>query len=106
MYSRLSKMSFMTEVQTSLDCGDTGSGSNYEYHLPHTKTIDLIGEEFAPKRAGDVLCSAPNVVVVSAVPASMGSNLIQTTTAPLSGTHLIPVSMAMSNATTLTSAEV
>ena len=98
-------MSFLTE-------------DNYEYHhLPHTKTIDLIGEEFAPKRAvaggggNDVICSAPNVVVVSAVPASLGGNLIQTTTAAPPtvtgpGPQLIPVSMAMSNATTLTTTEV
>jgi hypothetical protein len=39
-------MSFLTEVQT-LEYDPTNP--NYEYHLPHTKTIDLIGEEFAPR---------------------------------------------------------
>jgi hypothetical protein len=127
-------MSFLTEVQGGLDCGDAPGSTNYEYHLPHTKTIDLIGEEFAPKRSvvaggtgpgSDVISSAPNVVVVSAVPASLGGgggNLIQTTTAgglipgatvgttagaaTGAGPHLIPVSMAMSSGTTLTTTEV
>lgn len=43
----------------------TQSGA-YEYHLPHTKTIDLIGEEFVPRNKNP--SGTPNVVVVSAVP--------------------------------------
>ena len=39
----------------------------YEYALPHTKTIDLIGEEFVKKDGlgGLGVASMPNVVVVS-----------------------------------------
>ena len=60
-------MSYLTETATfELDphTGHSGAGGNnnttattgYDYHLPHTKTIDLIGEEFAPKsRAGNVV---------------------------------------------------
>ena len=40
--------SFLAEVQMEYE-QNTG---NYEYHLPHTKTIDLIGEEFAPRGGG------------------------------------------------------
>ena len=43
-------MSYLTETAT-LEFDPSGVNNNpaYEYHLPHTKTIDLIGEEFAPK---------------------------------------------------------
>lgn len=44
-------MSYLTETAT-LEFDPSGGVNNnpsYEYHLPHTKTIDLIGEEFAPK---------------------------------------------------------
>ena len=43
-------MSYLTETAT-LEYETSGNNGNYEYHLPHTKTIDLIGEEFAPKRS-------------------------------------------------------
>jgi hypothetical protein len=48
--------------------------TSYEYHLPHSRTLDLIGEEFAPRgSASSKLTSSndpmPNVVVVSALPA-------------------------------------
>jgi len=36
-------MSYLTEVTSNLE------SEVYDYHLPHTKTIDLIGEEFAPR---------------------------------------------------------
>ena len=44
-------MSYLTETAT-LEFDPSGGVNNnpaYEYHLPHTKAIDLIGEEFAPK---------------------------------------------------------
>ena len=43
-------MSYLTETAT-LEFDPSGVNNNpaYEYHLPQTKTIDLIGEEFAPK---------------------------------------------------------
>ena len=43
-------MSYLTETAT-LEYETSGNNGNYDYHLPHTKTIDLIGEEFAPKRS-------------------------------------------------------
>merc|ERR1712077_55800 len=59
-------MSYLTETATlEFDPGAASAaaaavaGNNnggYDYHLPHTKTIDLIGEEFAPKsRTGNVV---------------------------------------------------
>ena len=62
-------MSYLTETTTfELDphTGHSGGNNNttsstgYDYHLPHTKTIDLIGEEFAPKSR-----NSGNVVVES-----------------------------------------
>ena len=38
-------MSYLTETAT-LEYDTSGNNGNYEYHLPHTKTIDLIGEEW------------------------------------------------------------
>ena len=46
-------MSYLTETATLEFDPNGGSTSNnnagYDYHLPHTKTIDLIGEEFVQK---------------------------------------------------------
>ncbi len=85
----------------------TGPGT-YEYHLPHTKTIDLIGEEFAPRASGSISAAAsssaaaapgakssPNVVVVSAVPMSVSSlppgvSAITSSTALPAGIQLQP----------------
>ena len=73
-------MSYLTETATlEFDPGaaSAGPGNNnggYDYHLPHTKTIDLIGEEFVPK-------SRSSSVVVE----SIGSNAI-----PTSSSHLGP----------------
>ena len=52
-------MSYLTETAT-LEYDTSGNNGNYEYHLPHTKTIDLIGEEFAPKRSQQ---QQPSVIV-------------------------------------------
>ena len=64
-------MSYLTETATfELDphTGHSGGNNNttsstgYDYHLPHTKTIDLIGEEFAPKsRTGNVVVESIGV---------------------------------------------
>ena len=57
-------MSYLTETTTfELDPHSGNGGNNnttYDYSLPHTKTIDLIGEEFAPKSR-----NSGNVVVES-----------------------------------------
>ena len=61
-------MSYLTETAT-LEYDTSGSNGNYDYHLPHTKTIDLIGEEFAPKSRSQQANSAqqatqePSVIV-------------------------------------------
>ena len=52
-------MSYLTETAT-LEYETSGNNGNYDYHLPHTKTIDLIGEEFAPKRSQQ---QQPSVIV-------------------------------------------
>lgn len=72
-------MSYLTETAT-LEFDPSGGGSNnnavasaYDYHLPHTKTIDLIGEEFVQKtsRSGSMVENSsphnlgPNVVLVN-----------------------------------------
>lgn len=54
-------MSYLTETAT-LEYDTSGSNGNYDYHLPHTKTIDLIGEEFAPKRSQQQT-QQPSVIV-------------------------------------------
>ena len=53
-------MSYLTETAT-LEYDTSGNNGTYEYHLPHTKTIDLIGEEFAPKRS--INQQQPSVIV-------------------------------------------
>lgn len=64
---------FLADVSPNLEYDTSGAQPGVattitqEYHLPHTKTIDLIGEEFVPRSVGK---NAPNVVVVSAVPIS------------------------------------
>ncbi len=69
------KMSYLTETATlELDASGNvtapntnGTPASYEYHLPHTKTIDLIGEEFAPKRAGDPASGHQPAVIVETI---------------------------------------
>ena len=60
-------MSYLTETAT-LEFDPSGSnnnaGSAYDYHLPHTKTIDLIGEEFVQKTSSHSHLG-PNVVLVN-----------------------------------------
>ncbi|XP_040578150.1 uncharacterized protein [Lepeophtheirus salmonis] len=80
-------MSFLTEVSSSaggnnnLDYTNTQTtheSSNYDYHLPHTKTIDLIGEEFAPRKdsptitTGSTPLSGSNSSLLQAISASGG----------------------------------
>ncbi|CAB4057410.1 unnamed protein product [Lepeophtheirus salmonis] len=78
-------MSFLTEVSSSaggnnnLDYTNTQTtheSSNYDYHLPHTKTIDLIGEEFAPRKDSPTITTAPlsgsNSSLLQAISASGG----------------------------------
>lgn len=55
-------MSYLTETAT-LEYDTSGNNGNYEYHLPHTKTIDLIGEEFAPKSRSANQQQQPSVIV-------------------------------------------
>lgn len=55
-------MSYLTETAT-LEYDTSGSNGNYDYHLPHTKTIDLIGEEFAPKQRSATQQQQPSVIV-------------------------------------------
>jgi hypothetical protein len=86
------KMStFLTDVSSGLEYEGTATTittptGTYEYHLPHTKTIDLIGEEFAPRGGGHGKLlhhhqpGTPNVVVVSAVPISAGNVFTATST--------------------------
>lgn len=87
-------MSYLTEaVSTATLEYETGSGgsggggsagASYEYHLPHTKTIDLIGEEFAPKRSHNL--SQPQSVVVE----SIGANGMPISTTAGGGSSLGP----------------
>ena len=62
-------MSYLTETAT-LEFGDPSGGVNnnptYEYHLPHTKTIDLIGEEFVSTKARPVSSSGVTVENIGA----------------------------------------
>jgi hypothetical protein len=59
-------MSYLAEVSANLD------NEVYDYHLPHTKTIDLIGEEFAPRKH--------NVIVEGIGSTTVSSNLSGATT--------------------------
>ena len=59
-------MSYLAEVSANLD------NEVYDYHLPHTKTIDLIGEEFAPRKH--------NVIVESIGSTTVTSNISNATT--------------------------
>ena len=76
-------MSYLTETATlEFDpSGGPGNGStnSYDYNLPHTKTIDLIGEEFAPKSRNVVVESiggANNAAPNNSVPTSLGPNVV------------------------------
>ena len=77
-------MSYLTETATlEFDPQGTGSNNNaaYDYHLPHTKTIDLIGEEFVPK-------SRPGVVVENLHPNpshNLGPNVVLVNNSSSSG---------------------
>jgi len=59
-------MSYLAEVAANLE------SEVYDYHLPHTKTIDLIGEEFAPRKH--------NVIVESLGSTTVSSNISNVTT--------------------------
>ena len=59
-------MSYLAEVSSNLE------NEVYDYHLPHTKTIDLIGEEFAPRKH--------NVIVESIGSTTVSSNIGNATT--------------------------
>lgn len=60
-------MSYLSETATlEYETSGNNGSTSYEYHLPHTKTIDLIGEEFAPKRSQQQpnhLSNQPSVIV-------------------------------------------
>ena len=52
-------MSYLAEVAANLE------SEAYDYHLPHTKTIDLIGEEFAPRKHNVIVESLGSTTVTS-----------------------------------------
>ena len=52
-------MSYLTEVASNLE------SEVYDYHLPHTKTIDLIGEEFAPRKHNVIVESLGSTTISS-----------------------------------------
>ena len=57
-------MSYLSETATlEYETSGNNGSTSYEYHLPHTKTIDLIGEEFAPKRSQQPNQHQPSVIV-------------------------------------------
>ena len=57
-------MSYLTETATlEYETSGNNGSTSYEYHLPHTKTIDLIGEEFAPKQRSQQQNQQPSVIV-------------------------------------------
>ena len=64
-------MSYLAEVAANLE------SEAYDYHLPHTKTIDLIGEEFAPRKH--------NVIVESLGSTTVTSNLSNSITSSSTG---------------------
>jgi hypothetical protein len=89
-------MSFLAEVSAeslqfdsnvAVTSGPSGAGvatATYEYHLPHTKTLDLIGEEFAPRKTHHHISEAgPNVVVVSAMPTGVSGSLLPANLTPM-----------------------
>ena len=80
-------MSYLTETAT-LEYETSGSNGNYEYHLPHTKTIDLIGEEFAPKRSQNQ--QQPSVIVETIDSAETNGSSIVTPISTMSSQHLGP----------------
>ena len=80
-------MSYLTETAT-LEYETSGSNGNYEYHLPHTKTIDLIGEEFAPKRSQNQ--QQPSVIVETIDSADTNGSSIVTPITTMSSQHLGP----------------
>jgi len=82
-------MSYLTETATlEYDTSGTNHGT-YDYHLPHTKTIDLIGEEFAPKRSQQQE-QQPSVIVENINPSEPGT--INTSNLPITtmSQHLGP----------------
>ena len=83
-------MSYLTETATlEYDTSGTNHGT-YDYHLPHTKTIDLIGEEFAPKRSQQQEQQQPSVIVENINPSEPGT--INTSNLPITtmSQHLGP----------------
>ena len=100
MDSILESMSYLTETAT-LEYDTSGNNGNYDYHLPHTKTIDLIGEEFAPKRSQQQQAEQqPSVIVeninsehtsstpVSTMSQQLGPNVVFVNTSGGSGVPL------------------
>ena len=77
-------MSYLTEAASlEFDPGSAGAGQNnnssnseFDYHLPHAKAIDLIGEEFVAKSRQ----SGSNVVVesISSVSSAVTSPIVST----------------------------
>lgn len=93
-------MSYLTESAT-LEFDPNGGAANnnssasaYDYHLPHTKTIDLIGEEFAPKHRNVVVESIGGANGAQGVPTSLGPNVVLVNTSnsgavPLQVQHIL-----------------
>ena len=76
-------MSYLTEPPSfELDPAQTTANNNatstsYDYHLPHTKTIDLIGEEFAPKSRSNVVVESINQPTgISSSAHNLGANVV------------------------------
>eukprot|EP00096_Caligus_rogercresseyi_P012577 TRINITY_DN5310_c1_g3_i3.p1 TRINITY_DN5310_c1_g3~~TRINITY_DN5310_c1_g3_i3.p1 ORF type:complete len:924 (-),score=404.63 TRINITY_DN5310_c1_g3_i3:17-2788(-) len=117
-------MSFLTEVSSSGGSssnleyspssgpsGASGGGEapGYDYHLPHTKTIDLIGEEFAPRKDSPTITTGSSIAIVTSsggLPVSstlfLNSNNILTTLAPLSGSSSSSLLQAISGGQVVT----
>ena len=104
-------MSYLAEPPTfELDPTANSAANNnatsttvYDYHLPHTKTIDLIGEEFAPKSRN---ATSGNVVVENINPAgiptsahNLGTNVVLVNTSN-SGTVPLQVQQILQQAQT------
>lgn len=91
-------MSYLTET-AALEFDPNGQANNnssasaYDYHLPHTKTIDLIGEEFAPKHR-NVVVESIGANGANTVPTSLGPNVVLVNTSnsgavPLQVQHIL-----------------
>ena len=84
-------MSYLTETATlefDPGAGATAAGNNnggYDYHLPHTKTIDLIGEEFAPKSRSSVVVESIGSNSIPTSSQSLGPNVVLVNTSNSGG---------------------